>query len=108
MLDPVRRQPQLTREAAETATVLCQEQGFPYYLAWVTILKGWALTAQAQGPEGQADMRRGLDAIGATGARVRHPYYLALLAEACGRTDEGGAAVKMLAEGLGAAHHHGE
>ena len=55
-----------------------------------------------------AEMRRGLGAIGATGARLRQPYYLALLAEACGQTGEVGAAVKMLAEGLGAAHHHGE
>ena len=108
MLYQFRREADLTREAAETASVLCQEQGFPYYLAWVTIMKGWALTAQGQGKEGQAEMRRGLDAIGATGARVRQPYYLALLAEACGHTGEVGAAVKMLAEGLGAAHHHGE
>jgi predicted ATPase len=108
MLYQFRREAHLTREAAETATVLCQEQGFPYYLAWVTIMKGWALTAQEQGKEGQAEMRRGLGAIGATGARLRQPYYLALLAEACGQTGEVGAAVKMLAEGLGAAHHHGE
>jgi DNA-binding winged helix-turn-helix (wHTH) protein/predicted ATPase len=108
MLYQFRREAQLTREAAETAIVLCQEQGFPYYLAWVTIMKGWALTAQEQGKEGQVEMRRGLSAIGATGARLRQPYYLALLAEACGRTGEVGAAVKMLAEGLEAAHRHGE
>jgi predicted ATPase len=108
MLYQFRREAHLTREAAETAIGLCQEQGFPYYLAWVTIMKGWALTAQEQGKEGQAEMRRGLGAIGATGAQLRQPYYLALLAEACGQTGEVGAAVKMLAEGLGAAHHHGE
>ena len=93
----------LRREAAETAIGLCQEQGFPYYLAWVTIMNGWALTAQKHGKEGQAEMRRGLSAIGATGARIRHPYYLALLAEACGQTGEVDAAVKMLVEGMGAA-----
>jgi len=108
MLYQFRREPHLTREAAKRAIGLCEEQGFPYYLAWVTIMKGWALTAQEQGKEGQAEMRRGLGAIGATGARLRQPYYLALLAEVCGQTGEVGAAVKMLAEALGAAHHHGE
>ena len=108
MLYQFRRETQLAREAAETAIGLCQEQGFAYYLAWVTVMRGWALTAQRQGDEGMAEMRRGLDAIRATGARLRQPYYLALLAEACGQTGEVEAGVKMLAEGLGAAHHHGE
>ena len=108
MLYQFRRETQLAREAAETAIGLCQEQGFAYYLAWVTVMRGWALTAQRQGDGGMAEMRRGLDAIRATGARLREPYYLALLAEACGQTGELQAGVKMLAEGLGAAHHHGE
>ena len=33
---------------------LCREQGFAYYLAWGTIMQGWALTAQGQGEEGMA------------------------------------------------------
>jgi DNA-binding winged helix-turn-helix (wHTH) protein/predicted ATPase len=108
MLYQFRGDARLTREAAETATILCQEQGFPYYLAWVTILKGWALNAQEQATEGQAEMRRGLGALGATGARIRQSYYQALLAEASGQTGQVGAAVKMLADGVGAAHQHGE
>ena len=71
----------------------------------MTIIRGWTLTAQEHAEEGQAEMRRGLGAIGATGARLRHPYYLALLAESCAQTGEVGAAVKMLGEGLAAAHH---
>jgi predicted ATPase len=108
MLYQFRRETQLAQEAAETAIGLCQEQGFAYYLAWVTVIRGWAFSAQRQGEEGMAEMRRGLDAIRATGAQLRQPYYLTLLAEACGQTGEIEAGVKMLAEGLGAVHHHGE
>jgi len=108
MLYQFRRETHLAQEAADTAIRLCQEQGFAYYLAWVTVMRGWALNEQRQGAEGMAEMRRGLDAIRATGARLRQPYYLALLAEACGQTGEVEAGVKMLADGLKAAHHNGE
>jgi adenylate cyclase len=41
-----RREAHLTREAAETATVLVRSR--IYHLAWVTIMKGWALTRKSK------------------------------------------------------------
>ena len=43
-------------------------------------MHGWTLSEQGQAEEGIARMRSGLEAIQATGARVRRPYYLGLLA----------------------------
>lgn len=81
-----------TLALANMAMTLGTEQGFAYYLAWATILQGWALTAQHQDATGIAQMRQGLAALQATGGEARLPYYLALLAEAharAGQTDEG-------------------
>ena len=103
-----RREEHRAHEAAEAAVALCREHGFPYYLAWGTIMQGWALTAMRQGEEGMAQMRRGMAAMRTTGAQLRGPYYLALLAEACGQTGQAEAGLTMLAEGLSEARQPGE
>lgn len=93
---------------AERAMTLCTEQGFAYYLAWGTIMRGWALATHGQGEEGMAQMHHGLAAIRATGAALRQPYYLAVLAEVygqCGRAEDG---LTMLAEALEAVRTTGE
>jgi adenylate cyclase len=108
MLYQFRRDQRLAQEAAATAITLCREQGFSYYLAWVTIMKGWALSAQGPSEEGMAQMRQGLAAIRATGAALRQPYYLALLAEAHGQAGQVESALALLAEALTEVHRHGE
>jgi predicted ATPase len=108
MLHQFRREEHLAHEAAEATIALCREQGFPYYLAWGTIMQGWALTAMRQSEEGITQIRDGTAAMRATGAELRGPYYLALLADACARTGQTEAGLTMLAEGLTEAHRHGE
>src|SRR4029453_9471582 len=103
-----RLEPRAVHEQAETAIVLCTEQKFAYYLAWGTTLQGWAQVAQGQNEEGLAQMRHGLAALRATGAALRLPYYLALLAEACGRTGQAGEGLTLLAEALALVHKTGE
>ena len=100
---------------AEAAIALSTEQGFAYWLAYGTILLGWALAEQAylsgrqgQGEEGIAQVRQGLAAYRATGANLGQPYFLALLAEAyeeVGQTEEG---LIVLAEALAVVHKTGE
>jgi predicted ATPase len=93
---------------AEQALTLCTAQGFAYYLAWGTIMQGWALATQGQGEAGMAQMRRGLAAIRATGAAVRQPYYRAVLAEVygqCGHAEDG---LTILAEALAVVRTTGE
>jgi predicted ATPase len=108
MLHQFRREPRTVHEQATAAIVLCTEQRFAYYLAWGTTMQGWALVAQGQDEEGLAQMRHGLAALRATGAALRLPYYLALLAEACGRTGQAVEGLALLAEALAQAHNSRE
>jgi len=93
-----RREVQATHTRAEAAMTLCTEQGYAFYLAAGTMLRGWALVAQEAVEEGLAQMGQGLAAYRATGTVGWQPYSLALLAEAqakAGRADEG---LSVLAE----------
>src|SRR5262249_23016981 len=108
MLYQFRGEPHMVRESAETVLTLCHEQGFAYYLSWSMILLGWALTASGHAEAGIARLREGMAAMHATGAALRRPYYLALLATACGlagRTEE---ERNLLSEALAVAEQTGE
>ena len=54
----LRREGQLARERAEAVITLATEQGFPYWLAVGTMVRGWALAEQGQVQEGIAQMRQ--------------------------------------------------
>ena len=99
---------QAAQEQAEAGVALCTEQGFPYWLAFGTILRGWALAKQGQEEEGIAWMRQGLAAVRATGAEQGRPYFLAPLAEAYGRVGQTEEGLTVLAEALAAVHKTGE
>jgi predicted ATPase len=99
-----RREVQAVQERSEALMTLSAEQAFPFWLAFGTILRGWALTMQGEGTEGIAQMRQGLVAYQATGAELERPYFLSLLAEAdikIGRAEE---ALTVLDEALTLVH----
>jgi predicted ATPase len=102
------REPHAVCERAEAAIALCTEQGFAYYLAWGTTMQGWAQVVQGQGEVGIGQIRRGLAALRATGAAVRLPYYLSLLAEACGQTGQTTEGLALLTEALALVDTTGE
>ena len=104
----LRREGRARQERAETLIALCMEQGFPLYLAWATTLRGWALATQGQTAEALAQMRQGLAAVCATGAELLVPYFLALLADACGHAAQAEEGLRLLAEALVMADHHAE
>jgi predicted ATPase len=96
MLHQLRGEVALCRERAESALALAIEQVLPYWAAYAIVLSGWALVEEGQEEEGLVRLRAGIDANRATGANVRGPQWLALLAEACldtGRIEEGLSAV---------------
>jgi predicted ATPase len=68
-------------EQAEAAVALSIEQGFPFWAAAGTILRGWALAMQGQGEAGMAQVCQGIAAYRATGAPLLVAYYCTLLAE---------------------------
>jgi predicted ATPase/class 3 adenylate cyclase len=108
MLYQFRRDPHMVWESAETAVTLCNEHGFAYYLSWATIMQGWALTALGQGEAGMARMHDGMAAMQATGAALRRPYYLGLLATACGQAGRAEGGLNLLTEALAGAERTGE
>jgi class 3 adenylate cyclase/predicted ATPase len=103
-----RREEQATQEWAEATIALCSEQGIPMFLAWGTILRGWVLTEQGRGEEGIAQIRQGLAAWRASGAVSTQPLFLALLAEAQGKTGQPEEGLKTLAEALDLVQKTGE
>jgi len=93
-----RGEARIAYERAEATITLSTEQGFTYWLAEGIILRDWALTEQGQEEAGLAQMRRGLSAYGATGARLWQLYYLALMAEVDGKVGQIEVGVAELAE----------
>jgi predicted ATPase len=104
----LRREGQATQEWAEGEIALSGKHGFELSLAFGTIPRGWALTEQGQEEEGIAQMLQGLTAWRETGAELWRPYFLALLAEACGRMGQTGEGLALLAEALDVVEKTGE
>jgi predicted ATPase/DNA-binding winged helix-turn-helix (wHTH) protein len=108
ILHQFRREERATYERAEAGMALCHEHGFAYYLTWGPILQGWVLAEQRQQEAGIAHMRDGLAAFRATGGEVRLPYYLTLLAEACGKAGQAADGLVLVADALALAEEKGE
>jgi predicted ATPase len=108
MLHQFRQEPHTASKHADMALALCTEHSIAYYLAWATIIQGWALAEQHRREEGLTQMQQGLTAFQATGGRLRLPYYLALLAETYGNTGQTAAGLTTLTEALAIAHTTGE
>jgi predicted ATPase len=105
MLHQFRREPRLVQQQAEAAMSLCTEQGFTYYLAWATLLRGWALTAQSAdraNEDAMVQLRQGFADLLATGAGIREAYYRALRAEVAWSKGKSAAGQQLLAEAFAA------
>ena len=91
------RQPKSGRRRLIT---LSTEQGFPFWLAIGTILRGWALVEQGQGEEGIAQIHQGWLP---TGPRSRvYARIFCPVAEAHGKGGQTEEGLSMLAEALAA------
>ena len=83
--------PNQTLELATETVALARDNSMPYWIAWGTILEGWALARLGSVDTGLSSLQLGLRAYRETGAELFRPYSLSLLAEACrtaGRADE--------------------
>jgi predicted ATPase len=104
----LRRDGRAVQEQAAALLALSHDQEFPETLAFGAIFRGWALAEQGQTEEGIAQLHEGLAALQAIGTDVQRPYYLAMLAEACGkagRTEEG---LRVVTEALAQVNKTGE
>ena len=75
------------RERADEAVRLTVEYKAPYYHAWAAILASYAHAFDQPDEAHIIGLRTSIEAFKATGARVRLPYYLGLLAQVCGLAD---------------------
>jgi len=101
-LHQLRREGPAAQEQAEALIALATRQSFAQWLANGIVLRGAALATRGQGEEGIAQMRQGLAAYQATGSELWRTWYLALLAEACGKTGRIAEGLDVLAEALAA------
>jgi predicted ATPase len=108
LIHQYRREGQAAQERAEATITLGAEQGFPFFLAHGTILRGWALAEQGQEEEGITQIRQGLATYQATGGGLFRPYFLALLADAHGKMGQCEEGLTLLTEALAAADENGE
>jgi predicted ATPase len=103
-----RREEHTAQEHAEATIQLAKEQGFPFWMATGSILRGWALAQQGQAQAGIEQITEGLRVFRATGAEILRPYYLALLAEAYRTMGQPEAGLTALAEALTLVEKTGE
>jgi class 3 adenylate cyclase/predicted ATPase len=96
------------QEYAESAISLATEQGFPLWVAYSAILRGWALAHQGRAQEGIAQSEQGLQAQRATGSKQNRSYFPALLAEAYGIIGKPEAGLTVLTEALALVDETGE
>src|SRR5262249_36664559 len=107
-LHQFRREGQLTQQQAEAAVALSAEQGFPFWLAFGTILQGWVLVEQRQIEEGIAQIYQGMTAYQATGTGILRSFFLALLAEVHGKAGQVEDGLAALTEALAVVNKIGE
>ena len=103
-----RREAIPTRELAHELVELANRHGFLFFIAAGMFLEGQALTAQGRAAEGLQMMSGGLDGVWASGMEVGRPRNLALLAEACGRSELVEQGLSLIKEGIAAVEITGE
>jgi hypothetical protein len=85
---------------AATALETARARGFAHHVAIAQILWGWSRAALGETAEGLDELRAGIEAYGATGARMDLPYFLGLLADALLRAGRIGEGVEAIDEAL--------
>ena len=103
----LRREVQDARERAAAALALATEHGLPTLTGMATIMHGWALSEQGQSAEGVAQIREGLSVLVGTGDQLFRPYYLAMLAEALGKTGQVDEGLSALDEAIDSSRRSG-
>ena len=79
-----RREARAAQELSETVITVCTEKGFPFWLRWGTMLRGWALTELGQVDDGISQMQDAAQPMNSTG----QTHLNALLAEAYSKADQ--------------------
>ncbi|MEM5365863.1 adenylate/guanylate cyclase domain-containing protein [Paraburkholderia azotifigens] len=107
-LHQLRGEASLVRERAEAAITVSTELGLPFWHAWGTVFRGWALTEREDLEQGIVQMREGLNAERISGSEDQRPYFLAVLAERYWKAGNRKAGIEMLEEAMAIMNATGE
>ncbi len=103
------RETHAAQDQAQAAITIATVGGFPHYRSMGLILRGWALAEQRLGAgEGVGQIREGLASLLDSGSAMWCTYYLALLAEACGRAGRIEEGLRAVDEALATVQKNGE
>ncbi len=108
MLHLFRRESADALARAEEAAAVCREHGFAYYLSMAEIVAGWARARCGDPRAGLVRLRQGMEALRATGAEIRLPFYHGLLAETCALAGHMGEAMANISTGFAFQSKNGE
>jgi predicted ATPase len=95
-----RREAQAAQRHAEVVMALANEHGFAQRLAQGMMRRGWALAEQGRGAEGIVQIRQGLAAHRATGAKLGEAGCARMLAEAYKQEGQAEEGLRVVAEVL--------
>jgi ATP/maltotriose-dependent transcriptional regulator MalT len=84
--------------SADEALAIPAEQGYPLWMAFAKVMRGWALAALGQPTEGLKVLHEGIVSTRATGARLWLSFFLTLLADAYGMAGQPREGLKALDE----------
>lgn len=87
-----------TSRLAQESLDLSNKQGFPFWIGWGRVLRGWALADLGQGEEAIREILEGIAFWRAKGSELGRAYFLALLAETYGKEGKPRDALNALAE----------
>jgi predicted ATPase len=107
-LHRLRREWSTAQERTAAALAITTEQGFGQSIGMLTLDRGWALAAQGQCEAGITQMHQGLATIRAAGQGVGWSQFLALPAEAYGKSGQAEEGLRLVAEALAHVDHTGE
>lgn len=102
MFHQSRQDTQQLQHYAQQALTIAQEQQFPFWLATATILQGWVKVQQGNINAGITQIREGIEAHTATGAKISWTYFLGILAQAYGKAGQIKAGLAVLEEAYSA------
>src|SRR5262245_31220010 len=107
-LHQLRGEPLPAHERAEEVITLADEYGLELWLAFGNINYGWAEFELGNTEKGIQQMRQGLAAYDATGARLWRPHFLGLLGGSLCRSERVDEGLSVLNEGIELAERTGE
>jgi DNA-binding winged helix-turn-helix (wHTH) protein/predicted ATPase len=102
------REPQLAQQHARAVVKLADEYGLEVWACFGNIDLAWSDAELGDAQRGIAQMKRSLEAYEATGARLRCPYFLGLLADELGKAGHVLEGLAAIAKALTLAERNGE